>query len=132
MFDLVARIERYPEFLPWCLAARVKSQEGDVVVAELVIGFKMIRERYTSRVTLDRPRRIAVAYVEGPMKHLSNHWSFEPSAGGGCAVAFDVDFEFRSRLLQTVIGALFHEALRRLVSAFEQRARMLYGDPAKK
>lgn len=130
MFDLVAGIERYPEFLPWCLAARVRSREGKTVIADLVIGFKMIRERYTSRVTLDRPRRIDVEYLEGPLKRLTNHWVFEPHGSGGTKVDFYVDFEFRSRVLQTLIGALFYEALRRLVVAFEARAKKLYGPAA--
>ena len=127
MFDLVAGIERYPEFLPWCLAARIRSREANTITADLVIGFKMIRERYTSRVTLDRPRRIDVEYLEGPLKRLTNHWVFEPHAGGGTKVDFYVDFEFRSRVLQALIGALFYEALRRLVAAFETRAKKLYG-----
>lgn len=127
MFDLVAGIERYPEFLPWCLAARVRSRENNIVIADLVIGFKMIRERYTSRVTLDRPQRIDVEYLEGPLKRLTNHWVFEPDENGGTCLHFFVDFEFRSRVLQTLIGALFYEALRRLVAAFEARARKLYG-----
>lgn len=127
MFDLVAGIERYPEFLPWCLASRIRSRERNVVVADLVIGFKMIRERYTSRVTLDRPHRIDVEYLEGSLKRLTNHWSFEPHEGGGTCLDFYVDFEFRSRVLQTLIGALFYEALRRLVAAFEARAKKLYG-----
>ncbi len=127
MFDLVAGIERYPEFLPWCLAARIRSREGKTVVADLVIGFKMIRERYTSRVTLDRPDRIDVEYLEGPLKRLTNHWVFEPQPGGGTRLNFYVDFEFRSRVLQALIGTLFYEALRRLVAAFEARARRLYG-----
>ena len=130
MFDLVAGIERYPEFLPWCLAARIRSREGKTVVADLVIGFKMIRERYTSRVTLDRPRRIDVEYLEGPLKRLTNHWVFEPHESGGTKVDFCVDFEFRSRVLQALIGTLFYEALRRLVVAFEARAKKLYGPPA--
>ncbi len=132
MFDLVAGIERYPEFLPWCMAARIKSRETvpgteqTVVIADLVIGFKMIRERYTSKVTMERPGRIDVVYQEGPLKHLTNHWRFEPSPDGGTLVDFYVDFEFRSKLLQTIIGALFHEALRRMVSAFDARAKQLY------
>ncbi len=130
MFDLVAGIERYPEFLPWCLAARVRSRQGDTITADLVIGFKMIRERYTSRVVLDRPRRIDVEYLEGPLKRLANHWVFMPHESGGTLVDFYVDFEFRSRVLQSLIGVLFHEALRRLVSAFEARAKQLYGAPA--
>jgi coenzyme Q-binding protein COQ10 len=130
MFDLVAAVERYPEFLPWCVASRVRSREGNILVADLVIGFKMIRERYTSRIVLDRPRCIDVTYLEGPLKQLTNHWLFTPHESGGTLVDFYVDFEFRSKLLQSVIGALFHEALRRLVKAFEDRARRLYGHPA--
>ncbi|HTP83955.1 MAG TPA: type II toxin-antitoxin system RatA family toxin [Alphaproteobacteria bacterium] len=130
MFDLVAGIERYPEFLPWCLAARIRSREGKTVIADLVIGFKMIRERYTSRVTLDRPHRIDVEYLEGPLKRLTNHWVFEAHGSGGTRLNFFVDFEFRSRVLQALIGTLFYEALRRLVAAFEARAKKLYGLPA--
>lgn len=129
MFDLVARIDRYPEFLPWCVAARIRSREGNELVADLVIGFKMFRERYTSRVALERPRRIHVSYLEGPLKHLTNHWVFEPHASGGTEIDFYVDFEFHSKVLQTLIGALFHEAMRRIVAAFEERARRLYGAP---
>jgi coenzyme Q-binding protein COQ10 len=129
MFDLVADIERYPEFLPWCLAARVRERKGDEITADLVIGFKMVRERFTSRVTLDRPgRRIDVAYSEGPFRHLNNHWIFEPCDGNRCRIDFFVDFEFRSAMLQRLIGALFNEAVRRLVAAFESRAKQLYGN----
>src|SRR6185437_11875909 len=120
LFDLVADVERYPEFLPWCV--------GERVVADLLIGFRMFRERFTSKVTLNRPRRIDVAYSEGPFRYLSNHWIFEP-VEGGCRIDFFVDFEFRSRVLQTLIGALFNEAVRRMVAAFESRARQLYGGP---
>ncbi len=130
LFDLVADIERYPEFLPWCVAARVRKREGDLIVADLVIGFKMFRERFTSRVRLDRPgQRIDVAYEEGPFRYLNNHWVFEDHPQG-CAIDFYVDFEFHSRILQKVIETLFGEAVRRMVSAFEARARALYGEPA--
>lgn len=128
MFDLVAHIERYPEFLPWCVAARIRSRQGNEVVADLVIGFKMFRERYTSRVTLERPRRIHVSYLEGPLKHLTNHWVFEPHPSG-TEIDFYVDFEFHSKVLQALIGTLFHEAMRRIVAAFEHRAQRLYGAP---
>ena len=129
LFDLVADIESYPEFLPWCVAARVRKREGDMIVADLVIGFRMFRERFTSRVRLDRPAcRIDVAYAEGPFKYLNNHWVFEDHPEG-CAIDFYVDFEFHSRLLQRMIEALFQEAVRRMVSAFEGRARALYGVP---
>ena len=133
LFDLVADIERYPEFLPWCVGARVRSRsrEEDLVVADLIIGFKMVRERFTSRVKLDRPNlRIDVAYTEGPFRYLNNHWLFEPLANGRCRIDFYVDFEFRSVILQRIIGALFNEAVRRMVQAFENRARKLYGDGA--
>jgi coenzyme Q-binding protein COQ10 len=133
LFDLVATVERYPEFLPWCLAARIRKRETSRVEADLVVGFRMIRERFTSIITLDRPRIIDVRYADGPFKHLQNHWRFEavaPSAElpqGGTLIAFYVDFEFRSRVLQSLIGVVFNEATRRMVAAFETRARQLYG-----
>jgi coenzyme Q-binding protein COQ10 len=129
LFDLVADIESYPEFLPWCLACRVRKREGHVVTADLVIGFKMLRERFTSRVTLDRPGRIDVTYIDGPLRYLNNHWIFEPAPDGGCVIDFYVDFEFHSRLLQRMIGVLFHEAVARMVSAFDRRAHAVYGEP---
>ncbi len=129
LFDLVADVERYPEFLPWCVGARIRERKGNVVVADLLIGFRMFRERFTSRVTLDRPNLIDVAYSEGPFRYLDNHWIFEPQADGSCVIDFHVDFEFRSRLLQRMIGVLFNEAVRRMVGAFEGRARQLYGAP---
>lgn len=130
LFDLVADIERYPEFLPWCIAARIKRRDGNQIWADLIIGFKMVRERFTSRVTLDRANhRIDVAYTEGPFRHLNNHWIFKPAPDGGTIIDFYVDFEFRSLLLQKVIGALFGEAVRRMVGAFEARAKTLYGEP---
>ena len=129
MFDLVADVLRYPEFLPWCLAARIRERQGNVLLADLVIGFKMIRERFTSRVLLDRPgRRIDVTYADGPFKRMTNHWGFEPAAGGGCLIDFYVDFEFKSALLQKLIGVLFNEAVKRMVAAFEGRAKQLYGE----
>ncbi len=128
LFSLVADIERYPEFLPWCVAARIRERRPDRVVADLIIGFKMFRERFTSRVALDPPRRIDVSYADGPFRYLKNHWSFLP-APGGCRIDFFVEFEFKSRLMQRVIEMLFGEAVRRMVAAFEKRARDLYGDP---
>jgi len=130
LFDLVADIERYPEFLPWCVAARIRRREGNTIHADLVIGFKMVRERFTSRVVLDRPNlRIDVSYAEGPFRYLNNHWIFEPMPDGACRIDFYVDFEFHSALLRRLIGMLFNEAVRRMVSAFETRARRLYGEP---
>eukprot|EP00998_Keelungia_sp_KM082_P002644 NODE_13238_length_436_cov_1.546926_g13215_i0.p1 GENE.NODE_13238_length_436_cov_1.546926_g13215_i0~~NODE_13238_length_436_cov_1.546926_g13215_i0.p1 ORF type:complete len:133 (+),score=0.82 NODE_13238_length_436_cov_1.546926_g13215_i0:1-399(+) len=129
MFDLVADVGRYPEFLPWCRAARIRSQTDELLVADLVIGFKGITERFTSRVTLDRSNlQILTAYEDGPFKYLDNSWKFFPNPdSGGCRIEFHVDFEFRSRVLQAMIGLVFTEAVKRMVSAFEDRARDLYG-----
>jgi coenzyme Q-binding protein COQ10 len=127
LFDLVADVERYPEFLPWCLGARVRTREANIITADLLIGFKMVRERFTSRVVLDRPGNLHVSYTEGPFRYLNNHWRFLPRPEGGCIIDFYVDFEFRSRVLQKIIGVLFNEAVRRMVGAFEARARQLYG-----
>ena len=129
MFDMVADVQRYPDFLPWCLASRITKREGAVITADLVIGFRMVRERFTSRVTLDRPNRIDVEYTHGPLSHLNNHWVFHPHEDG-CLIDFYVDFEFRSRVLQSLIGALFNEAVKRMVGAFEARAVDLYGTKA--
>ena len=127
LFELVADVGRYPEFLPWCVACRVRKREADSITADLVIGFKMLRERFTSKVRLDRPGgKIHVTYIEGPFRYLNNHWVFEPHPEG-CLVDFYVDFEFRSRLLQKMFQPLFHEAVRRMVSAFEARAAEQYG-----
>ena len=128
MFDLVADVGRYPEFLPWCLAARVRSREANALTADLVIGFKMVRESFTSRVVLNRPFDIDVSYIEGPMRHLSNQWHFDPHPDG-VEIDFVVDFEFRTKVLQKLIGSLFGEAFRRMVGAFEARAAALYGAP---
>ena len=128
LFDLVADIERYPEFLPWCVGARVRERKGNTIVGDLLIGYRMVRERFTSKIVLDRPHRIDVSYSEGPFRYLTNHWEFEPEEDGGCTIDFYVDFEFRSRVLQKIITTLFNEAVRRMVGAFEARARKLYGE----
>jgi coenzyme Q-binding protein COQ10 len=128
LFDLVADVERYPEFLPWCIGARIRDRRENVLVADLIIGFKGIRESFTSDVTLDRAAmRINVVYRDGPFKYLNNHWIFNARPDGGCEIDFFVDFEFRSRLLQKIIGMLFNEAVRRMVTAFEARADQLFG-----
>jgi coenzyme Q-binding protein COQ10 len=129
LFDLVADVERYPEFLPWCMGARIRERKSNEIVADLIIGYRMIRERFTSRVVLDRAKRIDVAYSEGPFRYLNNHWAFLPQADGSCVIDFFVDFEFHSRMLQKIIEVLFNEAVKRMVSAFEARARKLYGTP---
>ncbi|TNE33862.1 MAG: type II toxin-antitoxin system RatA family toxin [Alphaproteobacteria bacterium] len=128
LFDLVAAIDRYPEFLPWCVGARIKERHENIVLADLVIGFKLFREKFTSRVTLDEANmRIDVEYMDGPFRYLNNHWQFKPHPTG-CEIDFFVDFEFRSKILQKTIGMLFNEAVTRMISAFEGRAKELYGD----
>src|SRR5690349_2598333 len=129
LFDMVADIRRYPEFLPWCVGARIVSRSESEVIADLTIGFKMFRETFRSQVTLERPHHVHVRYLTGPFRYLNNHWRFTPVAGG-TEVDFFVDFEFRSRLLQAVIGTVFNEAVRLMVRAFERRAMQLYGRPA--
>ncbi len=129
IFELVADVERYPEFLPWVIAVRILDRGGEQFSAEVAVGFKMIRERYTSKVTLERPHRIDVTYAHGPFRHLVNRWNFTATPEG-CQVDFYIEFEFRSRLLQALIGKLFHEAVRKMVASFDARARALYGAPA--
>lgn len=126
LYDLVADIESYPEFLPWCIATRVTRRDGNVLYSDMVIGFKMFREAFSSRVTLDAPRRVDVAYLGGPLKYLNNHWLFLPNDDGSCTIDFYIDFEFRNRLFQKLVGPLFNEAVRRMVAAFATRAHAVY------
>jgi coenzyme Q-binding protein COQ10 len=126
LFDLVADVERYDEFLPWVVAVRVRSSSETETVADLVVGFNAFKERFTSRVVKERPQRICVDYVEGPLKFLHNEWEFEPE-DGGTRLHFAVDFAFKSRLFETLAGSMFDRALRRMTDAFEQRAAALYG-----
>ena len=136
MYDLVADVSRYPEFLPWCAAARVRSTRpleggGQVMEADLVISFKVFRERFGSRVTLwPEQARIDTEYLDGPFRHMKSNWSFAEAEGGGCEVRFFVDFEFRNAILQGVIGVVFNDAMQRVVRAFERRAADLYGRAA--
>lgn len=127
LFDLVADIERYPEFLPWCVGARIRERRDDYILGDLLIGWRMVRERFTSRVHLYKPDRIDVEYAEGPFKYLENHWKFIPQ-NGGTLIDFHVDFEFRSRVLTGIVETVFTEAVKRMVGAFEKRARQLYGE----
>jgi len=134
MYDLVADVDAYPEFLPWTSAARIKREEdmGDhtVMDADLVISFKVFRERFTSRVKLwPRQRSIDTQYLDGPFKHMKSNWKFD-EAPEGCTVHFFVDFEFRNAILQKIIGVVFNEAMQRVVRAFEKRAEALYGTSA--
>lgn len=131
MYDLVADVGDYPKFLPWTAAARIKSleQQGDhtVMDADLVISFKVFRERFTSRVVLwPEAKKIDTEYLDGPFKYMKSNWAFE-DIEGGCSVQFFVDFEFKSAILQKIIGVVFNEAMQRVVKAFEKRAEALYG-----
>jgi coenzyme Q-binding protein COQ10 len=130
VFNLVADVERYPEFLPWCVACRIVSRQSpDRFTADLIVGFKMVREQFTSLVELSRPNSIRVTYLKGPFQRLTNIWDFR-AVPGGTEVKFHLEFEFRSRMLQMLIGVLFEEAVRRMVAAFEDRARQLYSSPS--
>ena len=126
MFDLVADVRRYPEFLPWVSAMRVRQDGEGETVADMIVGFKGLRETFTSRVEKTRPERISVEYVDGPLKYLRNDWRFRPEPGG-CAVDFAVDFAFKNRVFEMLAGQVFGTALRRMIGAFEDRAAKLYG-----
>ena len=130
MYELVADVARYPDFLPWTSAARIRSRQpvegGEVLEADLVISFKVFRERFGSRVTLlPGEGKILTEYLDGPFRHLKSTWTFR-DAPGGCEVEFFVDFEFRNAILAKVIGLVFNEAMQRVVRAFEARAAQLY------
>ena len=132
MYALIADIESYPEFLPWCSGCRIRgrreTETGQIVDADLIISFKVFRERFGSRVTMNpQDHEILVEYLDGPFKYLKNHWRFHAVSDTECEVDFFVDFEFKSRTLQALIGIVFNEAMRRIVRAFEDRAKVLYG-----
>lgn len=128
MFDLVADVGRYGEFLPWVSAVRVRSNSETEMVADLIVGFKGLRETFSSRVTKQRPGHIRVDYLEGPLKHLHNDWKFRSDGEGGVLIDFAVDFTFKSRVFEMLAGQVFDRALRMMINAFEQRAAALYGD----
>lgn len=130
MFDLVADVGRYQEFLPWVVATRVKSNSDTEMVADMLVGFKALREKFTSRVEKVRPSELRVIYVDGPMRDLDNRWLFHPVDDHCCDVEFDVRFTFRNALFERLAGQYFDKAFRKMVSAFEERAAQLYGDPA--
>lgn len=133
MFDLVADVERYPEFLPWCAALRIRSKKetesGTVqLIADMVARFKGFEERFASRVALNRNAlTIDVQYIDGPFRHLENAWRFTPLGDHSCRISFSIDFEFRSRVLKLLASAMFERALMKLSGAFEDRALALYG-----
>ncbi|MEK0163410.1 type II toxin-antitoxin system RatA family toxin [Phaeobacter sp. JH18-32] len=132
MYDLVADVGDYPKFLPWCAAARIRSRVpqggAEVMEADLVISFKVFRERFGSRVTLyAEDKKIDTEYLDGPFRYMKSNWAFADRADGGCDVSFFVDFEFKNAVLQGIIGVVFNEAMQRIVRAFERRAAELYG-----
>ncbi len=133
MFELVADVDAYPQFVPLCQALVVRKRSSDelnrsILVADMTVAYKLLRETFASRVTLDRENlKIDVEYLDGPFSHLKNQWSFVANAAGGCTVGFFIDYEFRSRTLALVMGAVFDAAFRRFADAFERRADLIYG-----
>ena len=127
MYELVADVARYPEFLPWVSAIRIRKDDDIEMLADMVVGFKSLRETFTSRVLKTPHRSIVVDYLDGPMKHLHNIWKFENLAGGGSTVDFTVDFSFRNRMFEALAGQFFDTALRKMTTAFIDRADALYG-----
>jgi coenzyme Q-binding protein COQ10 len=125
LFDLVAGVEHYPAFLPWCKAVRIRERSDETIAADLIIGYKMIQETFASVVILNKPRTITVQYISGPLSHLTNKWDFR-SRDDGCDLSFQVDFDFSSPLLRSMMNMFFDKALRKMVSAFETRAKELY------
>ena len=128
MFDMVADVKSYAEFLPWVAAVRIRSDSETLMVADLVVGFSSIKETFASRVVKHRPADIKVDYIEGPLKYLTNSWKFRPDGKGGTDIDFCVDFAFKSRIFEALAGQMFDRALRRMIGAFEERAHQLYGD----
>jgi coenzyme Q-binding protein COQ10 len=133
MFDLVADVERYPEFVPMCKELKIRTREPagpnvETIVADMTVSFKLVRESFRSRVTLDRPKlQILVEYLQGPFSHMQNRWSFHPEGDDACEVEFFIDYEFRSRTLGLLMGGMFDLAFRRFAAAFEARADRVYG-----
>jgi len=133
MFDLVADVEKYPQFVPLCQSLRVRKRTPaevgiEILVADMTIAYKLVRETFTSKVTLDRPRlQILVQYLDGPFRKMENRWSFVPTGDNRCEVEFSIDYEFKSRMLGMLMGAMFDTAFRRFSSAFEARADQVYG-----
>ena len=127
LFDLVADVGSYQHFLPWVAATRIREDDETGMVADLIVGFGALKETFTSRVKKDRPRQIDIDYIEGPLKHLHNHWKFR-AVPGGTEVDFCVDFAFRNRIFEALAGQMFDRALRKMIGAFETRAASLYGE----
>ena len=126
LFDLVIDIEKYPQFLPWCLGARINTRKGHYLEADVIVGYKMFREVFSSRVHMIRPNAIEVEYLKGPMRHLHNKWVFTDLGKDRCEVDFYVDFSLSSKLFESLVDQFFHKALVKMIEAFEQRANALY------
>ncbi len=131
MFDMVADVRRYAEFLPWVTAIRVRSNSETEMVADMIVGFKGLRETFTSKVEKQRPGHIKVDYIDGPLKYLRNDWTFRPDGEAGCFVDFTVDFAFKNRVFEMLAGQVFGAALRKMIGAFEERAAVLYASGGK-
>ncbi|MCX7283699.1 MAG: type II toxin-antitoxin system RatA family toxin [Novosphingobium sp.] len=127
MFDLVADVRRYAEFLPWVVGTRIKSDSESEMIADMLVGFSALREKFTSRVLKTRPSAIKVEYIDGPLKRLENDWVFTATADGGCTIGFTVDFTFRNAIFERLAGQYVDAAFRKMVAAFEKRAEQLYG-----
>lgn len=125
LFEIILDVAKYPEFLPWCLAARIYNKSENSFDADLLIGFKMFKEKFTSRVSFERSDHIHVEYIKGPMKHLNNDWKFKTIDKGGIEVKFNVDFAFKNPIFEKLVGHLFEEAVFKMVEAFEKRAEKL-------
>ncbi len=126
MFDLVSNVKKYPDFLPWCLGSRILNNDGDVLIADLIIGFQIYREKFRSKVVLNKNKNIIeVFYEDGPFKLLSNKWEFK-KFNKGCEINFYLEFEFKNIFFQTIMEKLFSEAVKRMVEAFEKRAENVY------
>ena len=136
MFDLVADVERYPEFVPLCQSLKIRQRKSkpngsEILVADMTVSFKLVKETFTSRVTLDRANlKILVEYLRGPFSNLENRWSFEPQGEHACDVTFFLAYEFKSRMLAMLMGSMFDTAFRRFAAAFEKRADAIYGKSA--
>jgi coenzyme Q-binding protein COQ10 len=127
MFDLVADVKSYEKFLPWVSAIRVRSDSPTEMIADMIVGFKGLRESFTSRVIKQRPETVHVDYLDGPLERLTNDWHFKSDGAGGVSIDFSVDFAFRNRLFEMLAGQMFDKALRKMIGAFEERAAQLYG-----
>lgn len=127
LFDLVMDIDKYPEFLPWCLAARVNERKRNELGADVIVGYGPFREKFTSRVRFKRPKEIEVDYLQGPLTQLQNKWTFRDMRGGQCEVDFFIDFALKSKLFEKLVDQFFHRALVKMINAFEARALKLYG-----